>query len=76
VLAHGGKLIGLGLLLGLGATIAGARAIESILFKTSAYDPLTLGAITLLLGAVAALACLLPARRATKVDPLVALRAE
>ena len=76
VLAHGGKLVGLGLLLGLGAAFASVRAVESMLFNTGAHDPLTLAAITLLLGGVAALACLVPARRATKVDPMIALRAE
>ena len=76
VFAQGGKLVGLGLLLGLAAALAGGRLLESMLYKTSPYDPVTLGAITLLLGAVAALACLLPARRATKVDPMIALRAE
>ena len=76
VLAQGGKLIGLGLFLGLVIALAGSRAIESMLFATSAHDPLTLAAITLLLAGVAAVACLIPARRATKVDPMIALRAE
>jgi putative ABC transport system permease protein len=76
VLVQGGKLVGLGLLLGLAVALLGARAIESILFNTDARDPLTLAAITLLFAVVAALACLLPARRATKVEPMVALRAE
>jgi len=76
VLTQGGKLVGLGLLLGLAAALAGGRLLESMLFKTSARDPLTLAAITGLLAVVAALACLIPALRATKVDPLVALRAE
>ena len=76
VFRHGARLVGFGLLLGLAASFATARAIESMLFHTNARDPLTLAAITLLLGAVAALACLIPARRATTVDPMIALRAE
>jgi putative ABC transport system permease protein len=76
VLAQGGKLVGLGLLIGLTATLAASRAMGSMLFNTSAQDPLTLGTITLLLGAVALVACLLPAARATKVNPIEALRAE
>jgi putative ABC transport system permease protein len=76
VLAQGGKLVGLGLIIGLAATLAASRAMGSMLFNTSAQDPLTLGMITLLLGAVALVACLLPATRATKVNPIEALRAE
>ncbi|MEY2490538.1 MAG: hypothetical protein QOC70_2480, partial [Verrucomicrobiota bacterium] len=76
VLAQGGKLIGLGLVIGLAATLAASRAMGSMLFNTSAQDPLTLASITLLLGGVALVACLLPANRATKVNPIEALRAE
>ena len=76
VLVQGGKLVGLGLIIGLAATLAASRAMGSMLFNTSAQDPLTLGTITLVLGAVALLACLLPASRATKVNPIEALRAE
>jgi putative ABC transport system permease protein len=76
VLAQGGKLVGLGLIIGLAGTLAASRAMGSMLFNTSAQDPLTLGTITLLLGAVALIACLLPANRATKVNPIEALRAE
>jgi putative ABC transport system permease protein len=76
VLAQGGKLVGLGLLIGLAATLAASRAMGSMLFNTSAQDPLTLGLITLLLGVVALIACLLPANRATKVNPIEALRTE
>ncbi len=76
VLAQAGKLVGLGLVTGLVATFVASRAMASILFRTSAYDPLTLTSITVLLAAVALVACLLPARRATKVDPIVALRVE
>ncbi|MDQ2767340.1 MAG: ABC transporter permease, partial [Gemmatimonadota bacterium] len=76
VLAQGGKLVGLGLIIGLAATLAASRAMGSMLFNTSAQDPLTLGTITLLLAAVALVACLLPANRATKVNPIEALRVE
>jgi putative ABC transport system permease protein len=76
VFVQGGKLIGAGLLLGLIATLAASRVMSSMLFHTSAYDPLTLFTITILLGAVALVACLLPANRATKVNPVEALRAE
>src|SRR5947209_6785848 len=68
ILGHAGKLVGAGLLVGLIATFAASRAIGSILFRTSAHDPLTLLSITLLLAAVALVACLLPARRAARVN--------
>ena len=76
VLSQAGRLVGLGLVVGLLTTFVTSRAIGSILFRTSAHDPLTLIGITLILGAVALAACFLPARRATKVDPIVALRTE
>jgi putative ABC transport system permease protein len=76
VLSQAGKLVGLGLVVGLLTSFATSRAIGSILFHTSAHDPLTLTGITLILGAVALVACFLPARRATKIDPIVALRVE
>jgi putative ABC transport system permease protein len=76
VLMQGGKLIGLGLLIGLVATLAASYAMRSILFNTSAYDPLTLASITVLLAAVALVACFFPANRATKVNPIEALRVE
>jgi putative ABC transport system permease protein len=76
VLTQGGKLIGLGLLIGLLATLAASRAMGSMLFNTSAYDPLTLGTITVVLAAVAFVACFFPANRATKVNPIEALRTE
>ncbi len=67
-------LIGLGA--GLIAAVAGAQLIESHLFGVSAYDPLVFATIAVAIMVVAAIACWLPARRAIKIDPIVALRAE
>jgi putative ABC transport system permease protein len=76
VLTQGGKLIGLGLGIGLLATLGASRAMGSMLFNTSAYDPLTLASITVLLAVVALVACFFPANRATKVNPIEALRVD
>ena len=76
ILGHGARLVGLGLLVGLIGVIAAARVVESMLFQTSAHDPLTLALIALLLALVALIACLVPALRATRVNPLTALRSE
>jgi putative ABC transport system permease protein len=76
VLGQGARLVGLGLLLGLAGALVAGRAIESMLYRTSASDPVILAAVTLLFASIAALACWWPARRATRVDPLVALRSE
>jgi predicted permease len=65
-----------GVMIGLAASVALTRMISGLLFSVRPTDPATLVAITLLLLAVAVVSCLIPARRATKVDPLVALRHE
>jgi putative ABC transport system permease protein len=76
VLRRGLLLAWVGLLLGLAGALAVGRLLQSLLFKVSASDPLTLVAVAALLLLVAALASYGPARRATRVDPLVALRYE
>jgi len=76
ILGQGMAVIGVGLVLGLVAAFGLMRLLRSLLFGVGENDPLTFVAITLVLLIVALIACYIPARRATKVDPLEALRAE
>ena len=76
IIRQGMTLAVIGLGIGLLSAMGVAQLLAKILFGVSAIDPLTFVAVSLLLGLVAALACYVPARRATKVDPLVALRYE
>jgi predicted lysophospholipase L1 biosynthesis ABC-type transport system permease subunit len=76
VLGQGLRLIVIGLVAGLAVALLLTDALSSLLFDVRGNDPFALAAIAALLGFVAAVACFLPARRATKVDPMVALRAE
>jgi len=76
VLRHGALMASAGVAVGLVVALLVARLLTSLLFQTSATDPPTFSAVPVLLLGVAALACYLPARRATRVDPLVALRYE
>jgi putative ABC transport system permease protein len=62
--------------MGLGAALAAAKYVSSMLFQVTPFDPWSYAATAVLLLTVSALACYLPARRATAVDPLVALRTE
>jgi predicted permease len=76
VLGHGLKLTIIGAALGLVGAFLATRAITSVLYGVSATDPLTFGFVSLLLIGVALVASYVPARRATKVEPLIALRNE
>jgi len=76
VLLQGMTLVIVGLVLGIGVAVAVTRLLASFLYGVSTTDALTFTAIPALLTAVALLACYLPARRATKVEPLIALRYE
>jgi ABC-type antimicrobial peptide transport system permease subunit len=74
ILREGLTLTLVGVVLGVAGAFALTRLLASLLFGVRASDPLTYVMVSLLLIFVALLACILPARRATKVDPLVALR--
>jgi predicted permease len=76
VIGQGMRLAAAGLVLGLLVAFAAMRVLGSLLFGVSAHDPLTFAAVSLVLALAAMLACYIPARRATKVDPIIALRYE
>lgn len=76
VVSQGLRPVAVGVVLGLALAWAATTAARSVLFGVSALDPLTLGTVSLVLIATAALACYIPARRASRIDPVVALRAD
>ena len=76
ILGRGGRLTLLGVAIGLAGAAVSGRLIAGLLFGVKPNDPLTVGMAAVLLAAVAVLACYIPAQRATKIDPVVALRSE
>jgi predicted permease len=76
VVGQGMRLAIAGLVLGTLIALAATRVLSSLLFGVSAHDPLIFGGVSLILATAAILACYIPARRATKVDPTIALRYE
>ena len=76
ILRSGSRIVLIGLVIGTAGALATTRVVSALLFQVSPYDPVSFLAIITILSAVAFLACWIPARRATKVSPIVALRAE
>ena len=76
VLRESLMLLGVGLALGLPLSFGGLRLVQSQLYELSASDPITLASSVLIIAVVTLFAAWLPARRATKVDPMVALRCD
>ena len=76
VMSQGMKLVIVGIGIGIAASLLFMSLMRGLLYRVSPVDPLTLGAVTVLLVSVGVLACIIPARRAARVDPMVALRCE
>src|SRR5207249_5096229 len=74
VVGQGMRLAAIGIAIGLAGAFAATRILSTLLYQVKAHDTLTFLGVALLLSVVALLACLIPARRASKVDPMVALR--
>jgi len=76
VLRQGLTLVAIGLVIGIAGALAGGRVLSAYLYQTAPQDPLIFGAVAVVFVIAGVLACLIPAHKATRVDPLIALRAE
>ena len=76
ILGQGMRVSALGIAIGLAIALGLTRLLRTLLFEVSATDPVTFGLVAMMMSLIALMACYLPARRATRVDPLVALRDE
>jgi ABC-type antimicrobial peptide transport system permease subunit len=76
ILGQGARLLGLGLIIGLAGALASSRVLGSFLFEVKPVDPVIYAAVSILLAAATILACWIPARRASRIDPIATLRAE
>jgi ABC-type antimicrobial peptide transport system permease subunit len=76
IIAEGGVMLGLGLALGVGGALFTTRLIQGLLFGVAPYDPITLSGVSLLIASVGLVACWIPAARAARIDPGIAIRAQ
>jgi ABC-type antimicrobial peptide transport system permease subunit len=76
ILGQGLRLTGAGLLAGVSGAVAGTRLLQAQLFNVRPTDPLTIATVAVFIAVVASIACLIPANRAARVDPMVVLRDE
>jgi putative ABC transport system permease protein len=76
VLREGSVVIAIGLIVGLAAALVSSRFLQTLLFEIRPSDPVTMAGVSIGLGLVGLAACYVPARRATRIDPLTALRTD
>ena len=76
IMRTGLELVAIGLVLGLAAAAGAARVIQTLLFDVRPLEPMVYGGVAVTFALVAALACLLPSVRASRIDPIIALRAD